>query len=63
MKDRLAKACAAFGKLRYNVRKIDGLSLATKIKIYRAAIIPVLLYESETWTVYFRHIKQLNQFI
>ena len=62
VKNRITKACAAFGKLRYNVWNRDGLSLATKNKVYRTAIIPVLLYASKTWTVYSRHIKQLNQF-
>ena len=62
VKNRIAKACAAFGRLRYNVWSRHGLSLATKIKVYRAAIIPVLLYANETWTVHSRHMKQLNQF-
>ena len=33
IKNRITKACAAFGKLRYNVWNRDGLSLATKTKV------------------------------
>ncbi|XP_005102894.1 uncharacterized protein LOC101847595 [Aplysia californica] len=44
---RVAKASAAFGRLRKNVWERRGVSLSTKL---------------ETWTVYSRHAKQLNRF-
>ena len=35
--------------------------LCTKVKVYLSVAI-TLLYGCETWTVYQRHIKQLDQF-
>lgn len=60
--NRIAKASTAFGRLRHNVWERRGLSLTTKLKVYRAVVLTTLLYASETWTVYSRHAKQLNHF-
>jgi hypothetical protein len=60
--NRIAKASAAFGRLRENVWERRGLSIQTKLKVYRAVILTTLLYGSETWTTYSRHAKQLNHF-
>ena len=35
---------------------------STKIQVYRAVIIPTLLYGAETWVLYWKHIKLLEQF-
>ena len=59
---RIAKANAAFGKLRNKVWERNGLSLETKMQVYKAVILPSLLYSCETWTVYSCHAKQLNRF-
>ena len=59
---RIAKASSAFGRLRNNVWERRGISLSTKLKVYRAVILTVLLYGSESWTVYSRHARQLNRF-
>ncbi|XP_012946883.1 uncharacterized protein LOC106014210 [Aplysia californica] len=59
---RVAKASASFGRLRKNVWERRGLSLSTKLKVYRAVVLSILFYTSETWTVYNRHAKQLNRF-
>ena len=59
---RIAKASVAFGRLYPNVWNRRGISLQTKIKVYRAIVIPTLLYACETWTVYQRHAKKLNHF-
>ena len=59
---RVARASAAFGRLREKVWERRGLSLRTKVKVYRAVVLPSLLYACETWTVYSRHAKQLNAF-
>ena len=59
---RIAKASAAFGRLRSNVWDRKGLSLQTKLKVYKAVVLPSLLYACETWTVYSRHAKKLNRF-
>ena len=47
---RIAKAIAAFGKLSEKVWERKGLSLDSKLKVYKAVILPLLLYTSETWT-------------
>ena len=60
--NRVAKASAAFGRLRENVWERRGLSVNTKLKVYRAVVLTTLLYGSETWTIYSRHAKQLNSF-
>ena len=39
-----------------------GIRLNTKLKVYRSAVLPTLLYAYETWTVYQRHAKRLNHF-
>ena len=59
---RIARASAAFGRLKDNVWERRGLSLKTKLKVYNAIVLPSLLYACETWTVYSRHAKQLNAF-
>ena len=59
---RIAKASSAFGQLRSTVWERRGIKLATKLKVYKAIILPTLLYACETWTIYERHAKKLNRF-
>ena len=59
---RTAKASVAFGRLRTNVWERNGIRLDTKLKVYKAVVLPTLLYLCETWTVYKRHAKKLNHF-
>ena len=59
---RLAKASAAFGRLYKNVWGRRGITLETKIKVYRAVVLTTLLYGCKAWTVYQRHAKKLNHF-
>ena len=59
---RTAKASIAFGRLRTNVWERNGIRLETKLKVYKAVVLPTLLYACETWTVYQRHAKKLNHF-
>ena len=59
---RIAKASAAFGQLRGSVWDQSGIRLDTKLKVYKAVVLPTLLYACETWTVYRRHAKRLNHF-
>ena len=59
---RTAKASVAFGRLRTNVWERNGIRLDTKLKGYKAVVLPTLLYTCETWTVYQRHAKKLNHF-
>ena len=59
---RIAKASAAFSRLRKNVWERRGIANHTKLMVYRAVVLPTLLYASETWTIHARHTKQLNSF-
>ena len=59
---RITKASAAFGRLRGSAWGRSGIRLDTKLKVYKAVVLPTLLYTSETWTVYQRHAKRLNHF-
>ena len=59
---RTAKASVAYGRLRTNVWERNGIRLVTKLKVYKADVLPTLLYACETWTVYQRHAKKLNHF-
>ena len=59
---RTAKASEAFGRLRTNVWERNGIRLDTKLKVYKAVVLPNLLYACETWTIYQRHAKKLNHF-
>ena len=59
---RIAKASASFGRLRKRVWNERGLRLDTKMAVYRAVVVTALLYGCESWTVYHRHIKLLDQF-
>ena len=55
---RIAKASVAFGRLRVNVWERNGIKLDTKLKVYKAVVLPTILYACETWTVYQRHAKR-----
>ena len=59
---RIAKASVTFGRLCTNVWERNGIKLDTKLKVYKAVVLPTLLYVCETWTVYQRHAKRLNHF-
>ena len=52
-------ASVAFGTHRANVWERNGIKLDTKLKVYRAVVLPTLLYAYETWTVYQRHANPL----
>ena len=54
---RISKASQAFGRLWTRVWREHGISLNTKLSVYRAVVLPSLLYGCETWTCYRRHIK------
>ena len=59
---RIAKASAAFGRLRGSVWDRRGIRLDTKLKVYKAVVLPTLLYACEMWTVYQQHAKRQNHF-
>ena len=59
---RISKSCTSFGNLRHRLWSERGIKLSTKIAIYRAVVIPTLLYSAEAWTPYRKHISQLDAF-
>ena len=59
---RISKASQALGRLRTRVLNQHNIRLSTKLKVYRAVVLTSLLYGSETWTIYKRQLKKLEQF-
>jgi len=49
---RIAKASSAFGQLRNRLWNEDGVHLRTKIDVYRAVVLSILLYSCETGVTY-----------
>src|SRR6218665_3284388 len=47
---RIGLACAAFGNL-YKMWRTKSISLKTKMKLYWALVLPVLMYGSKCWTL------------
>ena len=45
---RIAKASTAFGRLTEKVWERNGLTTKIKLKVYKAVVLPSLLYSSET---------------
>ena len=60
--NRISKASASFGQLSERVYLNRNIKLSTKIKVYQAIVISILLYGSETWTLYSKQLKLLNTF-
>eukprot|EP00061_Rhincodon_typus_P010860 g35459.t1 len=58
----LQRANIAFGRLRKRVFEDNNIRSNTKIMVYTAVVIPLLLYVSEMWTVYSRHLKVHGQY-
>ena len=59
---RICKASQALGRLRAKVLNHHNIRLSTKLKVYKAVVITSLLYGCESWTLYRRHVKLLEQF-
>ena len=57
---RISQSTAAFSKLYQRVWKKRHISLKTKIKTYRAIIIPCMIYGSEAWNCSKRELQKLN---
>ncbi|BHF64871.1 hypothetical protein SprV_0200787900 [Sparganum proliferum] len=57
---RISKASQAFCRLRNTIWDRHGLHLNTKLKTYKAVILPTLLNEAETWTVCKKQARRLN---
>uniref|UniRef100_A0A8C9WDN1 Reverse transcriptase domain-containing protein n=1 Tax=Scleropages formosus TaxID=113540 RepID=A0A8C9WDN1_SCLFO len=59
---RIGKAATTLSSLSRRVWTNGMLSKRTKIKVYCACVLGVLLYGSETWILYARQEKRLNTF-
>lgn len=46
--NRIPKATNAFGKLRYRLWNERGIKLSTKVRVYKAVILTIFLYGSES---------------
>ena len=51
----------AFGGLWKRVWSHHGISVSTKCKVYKAIVLPTLLYSAETYTLYRRHFRKLSK--
>lgn len=59
---RIGLASSAFSLLKRSLWLRQEVSVATKVRIYNAAILPCLLYGSETWTLLSDHLQKLEVF-
>ena len=59
---RIKKACSSFGRLYDRVWKNHGLTISTKVRVYEAVVLTILLYGSEAWILYRKHVKMLESF-
>ena len=59
---RINQASSSFGRLRSRVFENTNLRIKTKVSVYTAVCLSTLLYGAESWTIYRRHIKQLESF-
>ena len=59
---RIAKASSSFGRLSKRLWDDHGIRLDTKVAVYKAVVLSVLLFGCESWTLYRRHIRKLDQF-
>ena len=54
---RIQAASDAMRRLRERIFDCRDLTVETKLKVYNLCIIPLVIHESETWTLYRHHIK------
>jgi len=59
---RIAKAAITFGRLYPRVWRPKGIHMSTKIDIYKACVLSVLLYGAATWSLLKPQIKKLESF-
>ena len=59
---RVGAASAAFGRLKTRVFLNRNLTVSTKAAVYKAVCLSTLLYGSEAWTPYQRHVRILERF-
>lgn len=59
---RLGKAASTFGRLTKRVWRNKHLSIRTKVRVYEACVLSVLLYGAETWPTYRPQESRLSAF-
>ena len=57
---RIQAVSSSYFKLKERVFNNHDLTINTKITVYKQCLLPILLYGSETWTLYAHEIKQLR---
>uniref|UniRef100_A0A803TRR0 ribonuclease H n=1 Tax=Anolis carolinensis TaxID=28377 RepID=A0A803TRR0_ANOCA len=62
IKHRLSSASAAFFQMKQRVFEDRDIRRDTKVLVYKAIVLPTLLYACETWTVYRHHTQLLEYF-
>ena len=62
IRTRLSKASYVVSKLRRSVWLQKNLTIETKLGIYRATVLSILLYACEAWCTKKRHIEKLESF-
>ena len=62
LETRLAKASTAFNMLRHVIWYRKNVSIQAKLRIFRACVLPVLLYGSEVWSTTTTQEQRLNTF-
>ena len=62
LQKRMSKSSLSFRHLRERLWNNHNVSIRVKGKIYHAIILSTLLYGTETWTVYRRHVKNATLF-
>ena len=62
LESRIIKATAAFNMLRNVIWHRKTVSINSKLKIFRACVLPVLFYGSETWYPTVAQDKRINAF-
>ena len=59
---RISKASQSLGRLRHKVLNAYNIRLSIKLKVYYAMVLTSFIEGCESWTLYRRHIKQLETF-
>ena len=59
---RIGKAFRAFGCLQRSIFQKHRLTISTKREIYKATVLSVLLYGTETWTIKAHSLKRMSGF-
>ncbi|PFX30561.1 Protein sidekick-1 [Stylophora pistillata] len=57
---RIQATSCAFGRLRKRVFDSHNLTAPTKVAVYNQCLMPLLMYGSETWTLYQHEVRQLG---